>query len=428
MCKAELCVLLKQSRTQSEACVKITLETLYMDSYLRAVRARSVAAGPSPIPYVPRPTYGCDLLSGLDPSLRSRAVVCTQPEPWEQVKEAFDEAPVRLHFVTDVDHAEVRARCQEWVAALGSVSAVFGIGGGSALDHAKYASNVLNAPLVLCPSILSVDAGYTVAAGVREVRPAGKTSVVYVGDARPTALLIDYKLLQAAPPVLNRSGVGDLLSCWTALWDWTEAHARLGEPFDPLIADRTRALLERLLLESSGRAVRDVSDEGLRLLSDEYVEEVTLCEMWGNARPEEGSEHYVAYALEALTGKHYLHGQLIALCVVLVGAWQGQDVQRIVEFVRAIELDCSLQAVGTTREELHEVLTTMGDFVASEPQLLPGVFHFKGSVPPDEATALLDIAEAAFVPLQVLDCEECPPCGDASNWWSCARCRNRRSR
>ena len=34
------------------------------------------------------------------------------------------------------------------------------------------------------------------------------------------------------------------------------------------------------------------------------------------------SRHYVAYALEALTGKHYLHGQLIGLCVVLVGAFQ----------------------------------------------------------------------------------------------------------
>ena len=60
-----------------------------------------------------------------------------------------------------------------------------------ALDHAKFAAHALGVPLVLCPSILSVDAGYTVAAGVRDTRPvdgstASKTSVVYVGDARPT--------------------------------------------------------------------------------------------------------------------------------------------------------------------------------------------------------------------------------------------------
>lgn len=72
----------------------------------------------------------------------------------------------------------------------------------------------------------------------------------------------------------------------------------------------------------------------------------------------------------------------------------------------------------------HQVLTTMGDFVASEPQLLPGVFHFKGSVPPDEAERLLDLAETAFVPLEAPGCEACPP-NDYSSWWSCVRCRTR---
>ena len=125
-----------------------------------------------------------------------------------------------------------------------------------------------------------------------------------------------------------------------------------------------------------------------------------MCEQWGNSRCEEGSEHYVAYALEALTGKHYLHGQLIALCVVLVGAFQGQDMQPTIEFVRAVGLDCSLGAVGTNRAELVEVLTTMGEFVRNETALLPGVFHFRGSVPVDEAYRLVDMAEAAFTPLE----------------------------
>ena len=51
---------------------------------------------------------------------------------------------------------------------------------------------------------------------------------------------------------------------------------------------------------------------------------------------------------------------------------------------------------GTTRGELRHVLTTVGDFVAAEPQLLPGVFHFFGSATAAEAEALLDFAESAF--------------------------------
>ena len=96
----------------------------------------------------------------------------------------------------------------------------------------------------------------------------------------------------------------------------------------------------------------------------------------------------------------------------------------MIDFVRATGLDCSLEAVGTTRSELHQVLTTMGEFVASEPQLLHGVFHFKGSVPPAEAAALLDLAESAFVPQLAATCEDCPPC-DEDTWWSCKRCRAR---
>lgn len=41
--------------------------------------------------------------------------------------------------------------------------------------------------------MLSVDAGYTVAAGVRE---EGSTRIVYIGDVRPKHLLVDYDLLQ----------------------------------------------------------------------------------------------------------------------------------------------------------------------------------------------------------------------------------------
>ena len=382
-------------------------------------------------PYVPQPTYGKDLLAKFAAEFSDIAqnpLVCTQPEPWQLAKKQLP-LESHVHFVDDVDHGALKQRCEEFRKHNHTV--VIGIGGGSALDTAKFASQQLNLALVLCPSILSVDAGYTVAAGVRETTINGsgkeKTSVVYVGDSRPTALLIDYNLLQAAPRVLNWSGIGDLLSCATALWDWEEAQKINKEEYDDNIASRTRTLLEQLLAPKSAIEIRDVTEDGLHLLSELYVEEVTLCEMWGNARCEEGSEHYVAYALEDLTGRHYLHGQLIALCVIIVGTYQGQDMQPVVDYVRSIGLDCSFKAVGATREEFYKVLTTMGDFVKSEPQLLPGVFHFRGSVDSDAANALLDMVESAFMPMQSPECEEClpVPC-DSDQWWACTRCRRRK--
>jgi len=405
------------------------------------------------VPYTPRPVYGgAGLLGRTVPAeLRRGALVYTQPEPWAlaAVRDAFEfdddldcgglggaqaaaaaaaaavaaaaaaagTAAAVVTLVTDVEYENLKAMAAAAAVALAegkgqgkghAPRAVFGIGGGTALDTAKFISAALALPLVLMPTLLSVAAGYTVAAGVREVRScSGGTggdgdgsskavSVAYVGDARPAHLLVDFDVLRAAPAALNLSGVGDLLSCYTALWDWEQAHARQGERFDGAAAARTRALLETLLSDDAADALREQTDDGLRLQSELFVEEVAICEAWGNARPEEGSEHYIGYALEQLTGAHYLHGRLIALCVVLTAAYQGQDTARIVAWLGRLGMDWSFAAVGTTRAEMRQVLLGIGDFVAKERQLLPGVFHFFGGVPEDRVDALLDVAEAPF--------------------------------
>lgn len=332
---------------------------------------------PNPNPRVAEPRYGRGLLEALPASLFERPVVLTQPEPWALVQGRFPEA-ARRHFVTSMEHDEVRARSEGFADA----SAVFGIGGGSALDHAKYTAWVTGRPLVLVPSILSVDAAYTKAIGVREGR-----RVRYVGEVYPEHLLVDTNLLGAAPPVLNRAGAGDILSIFTALWDWGEAADRLGEVYDADVAARSQGVLDRLY--ASATALRDGEEHGYRELSACYVEEVRLCEMVGNSRPEEGSEHYVAYCVEHQTKRPYLHGQLVGLGVLLAGAWQGQDVSPVRAYLEALDLDCRPEAVGVSREELRNALTAMDDYVAQEQQLLPGVFHFRGAPSATEAEALI---------------------------------------
>lgn len=328
----------------------------------------------------PRPTYGRDLLAALPRALFEAPIVCTQPEPWTLVAAHFppDGTAQRL-FVETMEHAVVEARTQ----AFGPASAVFGVGGGSALDHAKYVAWRRALPLVLVPTILSVDAAYTDTVGVREGQ-----RVRYVGKARPDALLVDFGLLRQAPPLLNRAGAGDILSIFTARWDWREAHERTGEAWDAGIAAAAKGILDGLLAAAGDLC--EGSDDGLRALSDAYVGEVDLCAVVGNSRPEEGSEHYVAYCVEALTGRHFLHGQLVGLGVLLAGHYQGQDVRPIARFLRAVGLDCRFDAVGVSRAELRRALLHMGDYVKEERQLLPGVFHFRGGVAPEAADRLLD--------------------------------------
>jgi glycerol-1-phosphate dehydrogenase [NAD(P)+] len=333
---------------------------------------------PFPEPRVARPTYGRKLLASLSSDLFERPIVVTQPVPWSVVSGKFPSARFQLHMVESMEHATVR----DAVASFGPAGSVFGIGGGMALDMAKYVAWKLELPLVLLPTVLSVDAAFTKAIAVRE-----GSRVRYVGEVFPEHLLIDFHTLRTAPRLLNRAGAGDVFSIFTALWDWKQAAERLGEKHSPEVAAESQKLLDRLY--AGAQALRDATDEGLELLSELYVGEVRLCERVGNSRPEEGSEHYVAYCHEALTGRSYVHGQLVGLGVLLAGLYQGQDVSPVHDLLRRLELDCRPGAMGTTDEEVVTTLQAMADYVKAEKQLLPGVFHFKGAPGASEARDLL---------------------------------------
>jgi len=334
---------------------------------------------PEPQPRVARPVYGRDMLSILPGSILERPIVITQPEPWAMVGKSLGKNAAFVHMVDTMDHAKI----SHLTASIPDGSAVFGVGGGMAADLAKFVSWKRSLPLVLMPSILSVDAAYCKAIAVRE---NGK--VRYIGSVYPDYFLIDFDLIRSAPKPLNRAGVGDIVSIFTALWDWKESGVRLNEPYDPATASESKKLLDRLF--SGAEQLKDVTDEGIQLLSELYVGEVRLCELVGNSRPEEGSEHYIAYCVESLTKRAYLHGRLVGLGVLLAGAWQGQDVRPVKEFFRTLGLGVTFEETGVTREEMKRALLSMGDYLGAETQLLPGVFHFRGAPSETEIGELLE--------------------------------------
>lgn len=327
---------------------------------------------------VAKPSYGYDLISNLPKDLLDDPIILTQEEAWQGVKDYFQSSNLQIHFVTTMDYQQVENISQSFRKG----TAVFGIGGGMALDHAKFSSAYLSLPLVLIPTILSVDAAYTKETAVRK-----DNRVQYVGEVYPEHLLIDYGILQKAPKILNRAGTGDIMSIFTALWDWREAHNRLGEKYDAEVAEQSTMIIKKMV--DHVHDLREMNEIGIFTLSQAYVDEVSLCAKVGNARPEEGSEHYIAYCLESLTKRSYIHGQLIGCCILIAGAYQGQDIKRMADFFSNLQLDVSLKAIGTTKEEMKQALINMGSYIEKEKQLLPGIFHFNKGISQNQAEELL---------------------------------------
>jgi glycerol-1-phosphate dehydrogenase [NAD(P)+] len=163
----------------------------------------------------------------------------------------------------------------------------------------------------------------TWASGVRR-----EGCVYYVETKPPDRLVIDFAVLAAAPASIRAAGISDLLSIATGSWDWRFAEERGKNPPGMAYvayADQVAAGILQGALDCARAAGRGDPD-GLKQLLDCLALEVQLCNQLGHSRPEEGSEHYFAYAVENELGKGLPHGALVGPGIVLMAERQGQDV------------------------------------------------------------------------------------------------------
>lgn len=283
-------------------------------------------------------------------------MVCTMPEPWELVRAQTDFTPSTLHTVTDMALETLEAL----EPTLPDCRVVYGIGGGSSADTAKYVAMKKGCRLVQIPTIVSVDAPLTDAVGVRI---DGK--VRYIGKVWPDLVAVDYDVIRQAPAHLNRAGCGDLLSIHTALYDWQLAGVAGEIVFDQSIADQARACLTRVIEQAD--EIGNVSQAGIDAIVDEYCEEIRLCVEFGGSRPEEGSEHLFAYNYEYLTGKHMAHGELVGTGIYAMAVVQDNDPEGIRQAMERCRLRYRPADNGMTRAELAETLRTLNAFRRNHP-------------------------------------------------------------
>jgi glycerol-1-phosphate dehydrogenase [NAD(P)+] len=202
----------------------------------------------------------------------------------------------------------------------------------------------------------------------------------YVGAATPDPLIVDFDLVRSAPAALNVAGVGDLLSIQTACVDWelTEAHsagagAGAGTGAAPLPFCAADVAAARAVLADTLKSAAEIarcSDEGLRALVEGYMRVNALCLPAGHARVEEGSEHFLFYALEARLRRGFVHGHVIGLGVALMSRLQRRGADEIVAAMRAMGLCFQPRDIGVCRATLREALLGLRAFVASRRESL----------------------------------------------------------
>lgn len=302
----------------------------------------------------------------LDPA---QTVFATMELPWNLASPRLGFEPERVVHVENMERTEL----DRIEASLADFDVAVGVGGGSCMDCAKYLSWKRNSRLILIPSIVSVDACVTQSVAVRE---GGK--VHYVGHAEAENVLVDYTLVSAAPPRLNRAGAADILSIHTASFDWRLAHEKTGEAYDEDVADQAAEIV--VDLENSSSDIRDVNDAGIRKLIELFEAENDLCLGLGSYRPEEGSEHYFAYNAEHVTGKHFIHGELVCLGILLMSRLQENRPEWVEPLLDELGVLYRPADIGIEAGELRETLSTLADYCHKEK--LPHTIVFETEMTP----------------------------------------------
>jgi glycerol-1-phosphate dehydrogenase [NAD(P)+] len=300
--------------------------------------------------------YGRDLVAKLPEFLSQPFLVVTMEDLWPRFEKSFGSGGYQVHLVWSLETRDLEALVKDGPEA----EVVVGLGGGMAIDVAKYVAWRRRLPLFQVPTSMSVNAPFAQRAAVRD-----EGVLKYVGWAVPETVYVDYDVIKSAPLDLNRSSVGDIACYYTARWDWAMAE-REGKcepqwPYDPYWVGEAGKVLDSVF-EAAGD-IRDVTDKGIRALMDAL--------RWGgasfnntgwNPRPIEGSEHTFFYSLEYLTHRPYPHGQIVSLGVLLMSYLQGNDPEFIKSRLDAIGVAYQPEAMGITWADVRAALKFMPEY------------------------------------------------------------------
>jgi glycerol-1-phosphate dehydrogenase [NAD(P)+] len=303
-----------------------------------------------------RTAFGRNLLAEIPNFVAGPYIVVTMEDLWPHLKEQF---PVGTHtwFVRSMERADLEAALPQ----MKPYASVIGLGGGQAIDAAKYFAWRLDKKLHQFPTSLSVDAMYGQRAGVRD-----NQVVRYVGWAVPECVYFDYGILEAAPKHINRAGIGDVFCFFTGVWDWRYAESKgmceARWPYDEGLASHSIELAEAAL--AGKKAIHDLTPEGINLVVEAFK--------WGGAsyhgagwcpRHIEGVEHFIFYALEARTGVKFLHGQAVCLGLIAGAMMHEKRVDELRTAVADIGVDIRPESMGLNWNDVDATLIGLRDFV-----------------------------------------------------------------
>ncbi|MBW4647028.1 MAG: iron-containing alcohol dehydrogenase family protein [Goleter apudmare HA4340-LM2] len=238
---------------------------------------------------------------------------------------------------------------------------IIGVGGGKALDTAKLVAYQLQLPVVTVPTSAATCAAWSALSNV--YTEAGAFLYDVALSRCPDLLILDYELIQTAPPSTLVAGIGD------AIAKWYEASVSSGNSQQTLTiaAVQQARVLRDILFQKSTAALQEPGSEVWREVVDATILLAGVIGGLGGAQCRTVAAHAVHNGLTHISGHGSIHGEKVAYGILvqlrLEEMIQGNQLaaaarQQLLKFYAEIGLPQKLGDLGLGNITLGELQTS----------------------------------------------------------------------
>ena len=265
-----------------------------------------------------------------------------------QVMRSLKEAGVTVLEYRELDSIKIEDIVELAFSIDNKAQIIVGIGGGKVIDAAKYAAYLRRLSFISVPTSSSSD-GFSSASASLTVN--GRRTSVPAHMAY--GIIADTDVIKSAPEKFLYSGIGDMVSKITALYDWAY-EARCGyakiNDFAVMIAKKAVNSFVRTPFE-------DIHEDlFLRELLDSLAMSGIANEIAGSSAPTSGSEHLISHALDTMLESPQLHGIQVGIATYLMSRVQDHRYKRVNTILSDTGFWDHVSTLGLNREDYERAI------------------------------------------------------------------------
>ncbi|MCX4348474.1 MAG: iron-containing alcohol dehydrogenase family protein [Alphaproteobacteria bacterium] len=287
----------------------------------------------------------------------------------ERFYPGMEENKVKIVYEQDVRFINIEEITKITFNLPKTTDVIIGIGGGKALDFAKFCAHLLRLPFISVPTSTSND-GFCSPNSSLIVDGKRKT----VKASIPFGVVADLDVIKESPQICLYSGVGDMVSKITALYDWKQAAERGLDRYNDFASLMSYNSLT-LLFNKHSTNINETSFQ--RSLVNSLLTSGIAMEIAGSSRPASGSEHLISHGLDAVSRRPRMHGLQVGVATYLCALLQNnpstsyvRDILSVTGFFNYIKQDPlskddfikALQMAPTIKANYYTVLSEPDSF------------------------------------------------------------------